>query len=592
VRVAFGPDSTYHGLVSTPIRHARSAGAALRVVAFALPALAVGCVAVLGDDYEIVEGATTSSSSSATSTSTTTTSTSSSTATTTTTTTPVVYCTSPTQCDSGNCVDGVCCDSACDGPCVACDAEAHVGVCRPTAGGSDDPACTAGVCDGAGSCATGALGWAYNYGDSAGQWMRNVTVDHQGNVVTIVHYDGTIDFGDGAHTTTLSDAFVAKHLPDGTLQWSRVFGHGDDATEFPQGVAADASGNITVAGTFTGTITFGTDTYTASAPNHFDIFLVKLGPSGNVLWSKTFATSSDFFFFATLELDCAADGSIVLAASVVGGVDLGGGTMTSIGGWDIVVGAFDPNGNHQWSDRFGGDGFDAVASIRLDAAGDVLVTGFFSGVVDFGTSEGAMTSAGGLDAFLLKLGSNYDGQWVRAWGDVLGQSGVNVATDAERNVLVSGFWAGSINFGGGARFTADTPEPYVAKFTPDGDYLWDVRAGDTVTDGWATAVATTAGGAVVVGGWFGGTASFGGPPLVSDGAARDAYLVELGPDGSFVWSKSFGTAAEDSVQGLRLSPIDDTIAIAGFMGTGTLTIDGTDLTSVGSADAFVAKLEH
>ena len=70
------------------------------------------------------------------------------------------------QCESGSCVDGVCCDTACDGACVACTADKKGaggdGECGPVVMGADpDDACaaedaascgTTGICNGAGAC--------------------------------------------------------------------------------------------------------------------------------------------------------------------------------------------------------------------------------------------------------------------------------------------------------------------------------------------------------------------------------------------------------------------------------------------------------
>ena len=69
-------------------------------------------------------------------------------------------CSGASTCASGFCVDGVCCDSACDGTCVACNQAGLVGKCRPFAAGSDpQKECDPGsgtckpACDGVGACA-------------------------------------------------------------------------------------------------------------------------------------------------------------------------------------------------------------------------------------------------------------------------------------------------------------------------------------------------------------------------------------------------------------------------------------------------------
>jgi hypothetical protein len=54
-----------------------------------------------------------------------------------------ISCTSDTECASGMCVDGICCNSRCTEQCAACDVAGHEGSCSPVAGAphSARPAC-------------------------------------------------------------------------------------------------------------------------------------------------------------------------------------------------------------------------------------------------------------------------------------------------------------------------------------------------------------------------------------------------------------------------------------------------------------------
>jgi uncharacterized repeat protein (TIGR01451 family) len=72
--------------------------------------------------------------------------------------TPGATCGASDQCATGNCVDGVCCDTACDGQCAACDVAGKVGTCTALPAGaapegmrnpcgSDGSSC-GGACDG------------------------------------------------------------------------------------------------------------------------------------------------------------------------------------------------------------------------------------------------------------------------------------------------------------------------------------------------------------------------------------------------------------------------------------------------------------
>jgi MYXO-CTERM domain-containing protein len=60
-------------------------------------------------------------------------------------------CSDGSECLSAFCVDGLCCDSLCDGGCEACDASGSEGSCTPLAAGSDCRA-SAGECDAAEVC--------------------------------------------------------------------------------------------------------------------------------------------------------------------------------------------------------------------------------------------------------------------------------------------------------------------------------------------------------------------------------------------------------------------------------------------------------
>lgn len=68
-------------------------------------------------------------------------------------------CSSSTECANGNCVDGVCCNTACSGQCEACDVNGSIGTCKAVTGAphrsaqparalcGGDPAC-GGMCNG------------------------------------------------------------------------------------------------------------------------------------------------------------------------------------------------------------------------------------------------------------------------------------------------------------------------------------------------------------------------------------------------------------------------------------------------------------
>ena len=62
-------------------------------------------------------------------------------------------CTLSSQCDTGLCVDGVCCETTCNGTCMACDTAADPGVCSPVVSAPDPDTCAAPfACGSTGTC--------------------------------------------------------------------------------------------------------------------------------------------------------------------------------------------------------------------------------------------------------------------------------------------------------------------------------------------------------------------------------------------------------------------------------------------------------
>ncbi len=73
-------------------------------------------------------------------------------------------CVASGDCTSNHCADGVCCESACTGACVACNLPTMAGLCKPVAAGKPDPHLVCkdagaagckqnGLCNGASACA-------------------------------------------------------------------------------------------------------------------------------------------------------------------------------------------------------------------------------------------------------------------------------------------------------------------------------------------------------------------------------------------------------------------------------------------------------
>ena len=181
--------------------------------------------------------------------------------------------------------------------------------------------------------------------------------------------------------------------------------------------------------------------------------------TGKHLWSKGFGDGSHQ---AAEAVAVDASGNVIVTGNFEGTVDFGGGALTSAGSGDIFVAKFGSDGAHLWSKCFGDGSIKIAYAVVDDASGNVIVTGYIEDTVDFG--GGALTSAGGWDIFVAKFGSEGAHLWSKRFGDGSDQAAEAVAVDASGNAMVTGYFDGTVDFGGGALTSAGSFDIFVAKF--------------------------------------------------------------------------------------------------------------------------------
>ncbi|UCF04203.1 MAG: hypothetical protein JSV33_09640 [bacterium] len=366
-----------------------------------------------------------------------------------------------------------------------------------------------------------------------------------------------------------------KHL------WSKRFGDTDeqDATS----TACDGLGNVIVTGDFDGTVDFGGGPLTSAGG--YDIFLAKLDANGNHLWSKRFG-DADYQYSESVA--CDGSGNVTATGHFRGTVDFGGGPLTSEGDTDIFIVQFDANGNHLWSKRFGGSDRQYGLSVACDGLGNVIVTGYFKGTVDFG--GGLLTCAGEPDIFLVKFDNDGGHLWSKRFGDGNGQRCTSVVCDGSGNVIATGNFNGTVDFGGGPLTSAGGNDIFLAQFDANCNHLWSKSFGDADLAQFATGIACDGLGNVIATGDFDGTVDFGGGPLTSAGE-YDIFLAQFDANGNHLWSKRFGDASAQWGNSVACDGSGNVIVTGNFKGT--VDLGGGPLTSAGvyDNDIFLAQFD-
>jgi hypothetical protein len=405
------------------------------------------------------------------------------------------------------------------------------------------------------------------YGSTGFDYGQDITVDKDGNVVTTGFFDGRVDFGGGPLPLFGSkNIFLAKHSGSGDHIWSKGFGGSGSGKGLA--TATDSQGGIFLAGQFGGTLDFGGGPLTGwDTP-----FIAKFSSTGAHVWSRSLGGIG-----VTKHIAVDASGNVVVTGSSSGTADFGAGIFVA-----KYSGA---TGTPLWSKTFGGAQSDSGNGIAIDGLGNIVVVGAYSGSINFG---GGLLTSSATDIFVAKFSASGGHLWSKRFGSVNRDSANAVAVDGNGNVLVTGVFMGTVDFGGG-QFIANEiyDDAFVLKLSAAGSHIWSKELGGSAYD-FGNAIAVDSSGNVVVTGSFMWTADFGGGPVSSAGG-QDVFAAKYsGSDGGHIWSKTIGAAiGSDEGLGATVDPAGNTLVVGRFFTTVNFG-DGLR-TSAGECDIFVAK---
>jgi hypothetical protein len=402
--------------------------------------------------------------------------------------------------------------------------------------------------------------------------VTGVASDSAGNIIAVGFFNGSADFGLGPIASILgvsvTDAFVVKYSPQGALIWfKRLGGVGNDAAK---SVAIDSQNNIIVVGNFQSSVDFGGGILTAVSS--IEMFVAKYNSNGTYLWANHYSgLTSDVG--ATVAVD--GSDNVVVLADCGYNANFGGISLSPAGGAADIDGAVGKlsgvTGATMWARRFGGVNWENARAVAVDRSGDVVVTGYFQTSTDLG--GGTLIGGGSYDIFLAKY-SGVDGsyRWGKVFGGPGGDYGYGVTTDPTTgNVVLTGQFSGSINFGGGNLTTSGSGGIFMAGFDGSGNYLLAVATGGSGDSGAAVKIDGSGNlaltGRASSGIYFGGTQSF-----LSNGQANGftaSFKISGNTAPTYRWTKYYGPGTDGASVGnaIALDPSGQVLMGGSFMAT-------------------------
>ena len=284
-------------------------------------------------------------------------------------------------------------------------------------------------------------------------------------------------------------------------------------------------------------------------------------------------------------------GNHYLTGTFFGAATFGNITLPSNSSSDIYVAKQDANGEFLWAVRAGNPLADENSrpSIALDSSGNVLISGDFDGTAQFGGIS--LTSVGDRDAFVAKLdGTTGQFLWASQYGNNEKDLGYGLAVDLLGNVIVSGGSGVVPNDG-------KTPTLFIIKLDTNGLTAWTKTVSGDMT---ATldSVAIDAAGAIYAGGRFRGTVNFPTGTLTSSAyktggfGNTDGLIAKLDADGNWLWARPLSSDTASRVADMVVGP-DQQLYVSGyFEGIANFGSSAVpiELISAGWTDYFITRV--
>jgi len=421
------------------------------------------------------------------------------------------------------------------------------------------------------------------YFPNTGSLLFSLSVDPNGDSLIAGRFTDAINFGDMPLIDMgNSDIFIARHSRDDKLLFSQSYG----SAGFGGVVQGNLSpkGNIFLTGDVSDMTSINIGGNVFPGPGVWQVALERLGTP---LLYTNMVTAGGNNFISPYGVSSTANDAAVYVGFYGGSVNIQQLTLNSMGDTDGYIFKLDNLGQVAWARSVGGIGHDNVSAISVDANGDNYVAGYFTDSMMLGPGGNGITSVGGSDIFVGKLGPAGAPKWIRRLGGI-GEEFIfgTLVVAPNGDVIVASRANDEITVEGIVLPPAGQSDIFIARYATDGTILWAKRYGDAGNQ-FIESIAVDPNGNILVTGTFDGSIDFGSGPLMGTAQAGmyTGYLAKLDPNGNQIFARTFNGATD----GLRIAADgNQSILLAG---TATLiSFDGGATSFLPTGGIFMARI--
>lgn len=241
----------------------------------------------------------------------------------------------------------------------------------------------------------GNLLWTKEYDAGGDDWLIDVAVDRENNIIVMGYTFDT--------TSYFAQALIIKYSPSGDTIWSRryqgVF------FDMAPGVTTDSTNNIYVSG-----LSFNGNTY--------DLLLLKYSSNGDLVWDRIYDNGFDEIGYRA---DVSSDQSVTVCGIV----------YPPSYEADFLLIKYLPNGDTLWTKVYNFNVDDICTDIAIDSGDNICLTG----------ATGAYPA---YDILTVKCNPNGDTIWSRIFDYGGDDEALGIAINSNNDIFVTGFSEGNL----------------------------------------------------------------------------------------------------------------------------------------------------
>lgn len=428
----------------------------------------------------------------------------------------------------------------------------------------------------------GSFQWAKGCTGNGYQSNYNITTDNSNQILFCYKSSSTSLELAGVtipHSTTSNSTFISRINSSGSVIGTINIGGGLDNA---QTLAIDEQGNRYCAGNFNNyQIVFGNRSCTNYGTN--DYFLVKYNSLGNVVWATNGGSGYGYPFVARadyvsqIKVD-AAGNCYVVGYFSSSKLNFWVDTLVNQGGYDMFIVKYNTNGGIAWAKSAGGTGNDEGMDVVLDSLGNCYVLGnYLSSNLNTGVST-LSNSSGVYHNFVIKYNSAGNPVSAAGFGGSNGIKGNALGIDVKNNLYIGGyFYNGSNNY-----------DWYLSKVNSNLAAQWMQSSGGPGND-YVSSIAVDINGNSFISGYYNSSSiTLGGTTLTNLGG-YDSFVSKIDSSGNFQWGKDIGGTGDDFSNKIKLDNYNNCY-LTGYYGSSSITNNGVSLINNGGYDIFNYKI--